>query len=204
MVKANWELQAEICQKALQSSMNPEWLLAPEELPPSDLLNVIPFLETCKRLSPRELEITKTDAVDLVAQMAAGTLTAVETATAFLKRAHIGQQLLNFATEFMVEDALARAAELDAHFKETGKLVGPLHGVPISVKEHIGLQGRVSHATYVALTDNVCKEDALIVKSLKAAGAVFHVRTNQPQLLMVFLCRPSIIASRRTNSSLAH
>jgi Asp-tRNA(Asn)/Glu-tRNA(Gln) amidotransferase A subunit family amidase len=117
--------------------------------------------------------------------MATGALTAVETVTAFLKRAHIGQQLLNFATEFMVEDALSAAAELDAHFKATGKLVGPLHGVPISVKEHVGLKGRICHSTYIAWIDNIPTEDALLVRCLKAAGAVFHVRTNQPQSLMV-------------------
>lgn len=135
----------------------------------------------------QQLEITKTSAVDLVTQMGTGSLAAVETVTAFLKRAHIGQQLLNFATEFMVEEVLGRAAELDAHFKSTGKLVGPLHGVPISVKEHVGLKGRICHSAYVAWTSNIPTEDALLVRLAKRAGAVFHVRTNQPQSLMVVL-----------------
>lgn len=136
-------------------------------------------------LSTREVEITKMTAVDLVSNMASGTLTAVETATAFSKRAHVGQQLLNFATEFLTDEALTRAAELDAHFKETGKIVGPLHGVPISIKEHIGLKGHTCNASYLAWSDNVAEEDALIVRLLRKAGAVFHVRTNQPQSLMV-------------------
>lgn len=73
----------------------------------------------------------------------------------------------------MADDAIAQAKELDEHFKKTGKLVGPLvsyspwnttyllciyvhrtnsmkHGVPISVKEHIGLKGRICHTGYVA------------------------------------------------------
>ncbi|KAK5276841.1 hypothetical protein LTR40_011124, partial [Exophiala xenobiotica] len=136
MVQASWQVKAEKCRKILQNSLNPEWLLPADELPPPDQLDVHSFADTCKLLTPRELEITKTNATDLVAQMAAGTLTAVDTATAFLKRAHLGHQLLNFATEFMVEEALARAAELDAHFTSTKSLVGALHGVPISVKEH--------------------------------------------------------------------
>lgn len=40
----------------------------------------------------------------------------------------------NFATEILAEDALKKAGELDAHFQKTGQLVGPLHGIPISVK----------------------------------------------------------------------
>ncbi|OQU99866.1 hypothetical protein CLAIMM_05439 [Cladophialophora immunda] len=188
MVAAEWEVKAEKCRQITRSSMNPAWVLPSEELPPPDQLNVSAFPRSCKLLTPRELEITETNAVDLVAQMANGTLTAVETVTAFLKRAHIGQQLLNFATEFMVDDALARAAELDAHYKTTGKLVGPLHGVPISVKEHVGLKGRICHSTYIAWIDNIPEEDALLVRCLKAAGAIFHVRTNQPQSLMHIDC----------------
>jgi amidase len=37
-------------------------------------------------------------------------------------------------TEINFEDALAEAERLDKHMKETGKVVGPLHGIPFSVK----------------------------------------------------------------------
>ncbi len=40
-----------------------------------------------------------------------------------------------------MERALARAAELDAHLKATGKVVGPLHGLPISLKDQFRLKG---------------------------------------------------------------
>ena len=40
----------------------------------------------------------------------------------------------NFATEFLADSALATAKKLDEHFEATGKLIGPLHGVPISIK----------------------------------------------------------------------
>ena len=44
-------------------------------------------------------------------------------------------------TEIFVERALARAAELDAILKDTGKVVGPLHGLPISLKDQICIEG---------------------------------------------------------------
>jgi amidase len=185
MTKAAWELKAEKCQKITQNSLNPAWILPAEQLPPADQLDVSSWPKRCNLLTARELEITETTGTDLVSQMGAGKLTAVETVTAFLKRAHVAHQLVNFATEFMVAEALSRATELDAHFQKNGKLVGPLHGLPISVKEHIGFKGRICHASYVALTDRIAEEDAYILELLRNAGAVFHVRTNQPQSLMV-------------------
>ncbi|KAJ0348387.1 hypothetical protein KNSL1_005652 [Colletotrichum chrysophilum] len=185
MSPAQWEMKAEACRQILQKSLKPEWLLPPDRLPLASQLNVSNFVESCGQLTPRELQITASTAAELTSQMAEGKLTAVETVTAFLKRGHIAHQLVNFATEFMVEDALAAAEELDAHFKKTGNLVGPLHGVPISAKEHMSLKGRRVHSGYVAWADNVADEDALVIRLAKAAGAVFHVRTNEPQSVMV-------------------
>ncbi|KAM5377870.1 hypothetical protein ACJZ2D_004774 [Fusarium nematophilum] len=174
LAAAPWETQAEKCRKILRDSMNPAWLLSPKELPPASKLSVSTFIETCNLLTLRELEITATSATDLVRQMASSSLTALETTTAFLKRAHVAHQLTNFATEFMVDEALAAATELDAYFKATGKLKGPLHGLPISTKEHIGFNGRITHSAYVAWIDNIAEEDALMVQLCKNAGAVFH------------------------------
>jgi Asp-tRNA(Asn)/Glu-tRNA(Gln) amidotransferase A subunit family amidase len=84
-------------------------------------------------------------------------------------------------TEFMVEEALSRSRALDAHFRSTGKIVGPLHGVPISTKEMVYFKGRNTHTGYVSWISNVASQDALIVKILRKAGAVFHVRTNLPR-----------------------
>lgn len=184
-VLPDWEIKAEKCRKILRESLNPDWLLPSNRLPSPERLNVSTFIEECDFFSARELEITSSSATSLVQQMASGSLTAVETVTAFLKRAHVGHQLCNFATEFMTSEALKDAAKLDAHFKATGKVMGPLHGLPISTKEHIGHKGRIAHSAYIALIDNVVDEDALIVQYCKQAGAVFHVRTNEPQSVMV-------------------
>ncbi|KAF4334001.1 general amidase [Fusarium beomiforme] len=187
-VLTDWEIQAEKCRTILRESLNQAWLLPAEQLPPADQFNVSTFIETCGFLSSRELDITSTSATILVQQMASGSLTAVETVTAFLKRAHIGHQLTNFATEFMNAEALETAAQLDTYFQSTGKIKGPLHGIPISTKEHIEHKGRIAHSAYVALIDNIAEEDALIVQFCKKAGAVFHVRTNEPQSVMHIDC----------------
>ena len=48
---------------------------------------------------------------------------------------------MNCLTEIFVERALARAKELDEHLKATGNVVGPLHGLPISLKDQICIKG---------------------------------------------------------------
>lgn len=64
------------------------------------------------------------------------------------------------------------------------KPLGPLHGLPISVKEHIGMKGLGLNTGYVAFWDKVAQEDAHILQILWDAGAVFHARTTQPQTMM--------------------
>jgi amidase len=47
----------------------------------------------------------------------------------------------NCLTEIFVDRALARAKELDEHLEKTGKVVGPLHGLPISLKDQFTMKG---------------------------------------------------------------
>lgn len=47
----------------------------------------------------------------------------------------------NILTEIFLDDALERAEVLDQFFRQTGKLVGPLHGVPIAVSDEIQIAG---------------------------------------------------------------
>lgn len=48
---------------------------------------------------------------------------------------------MNCLTEIFVERALARAKELDERLKATGKVAGPLHGLPISLKDQLCIEG---------------------------------------------------------------
>lgn len=47
----------------------------------------------------------------------------------------------NCLTEIFVDRALARAKEVDDHLKVTGKVVGPLHGLPVSLKDQFSIKG---------------------------------------------------------------
>lgn len=70
-------------------------------------------------------------------------------------------------------------------FKETGQLKGPLHGIPITVKDQFNIKGVDSTLGYVGRSFSPAKEDAVIVQMLKEMGAVILLKTNLPQSIMV-------------------
>ena len=150
----------------------------------AEQFNAVEYLYNERLLSPKEFEITDTSAASLLANIALGKWTSVEVYKAFAKRAIIAHQFTNCAMEFFIDEGLKRAEELDAYYKEKGHTVGPLHGLPISLKEHIKYKGKITHAGYVSLIDNVADEHAANVEILLKLGAVFYIRTSQPQTLM--------------------
>ncbi|KAM4060450.1 amidase [Hirsutella rhossiliensis] len=187
-----WLAKAQIGRDALEQSIPRHLIAGISNLPGDDQRNVLHFPEERGVLTPEELDMTSQTVDGLLQRYRTGRWTAEAVTLAFLKRATIGQQLLNFAVEFLADPALEAARSLDEKYRQTGALVGPLHGVPISVKEHIGMKGRICNAGFVCNTDSIPEEDAHIVQLLKKAGAVLHVRTNQPQSIMHLDCNNNI------------
>ena len=75
-------------------------------------------------------------------------------------------------------EALAIAAELDAE-RRAGKSRGPLHGIPVVVKDNIDTADRMrTTAGSLALAESTARRDAAIVERLRAAGAVILAKTN--------------------------
>ncbi|KAK9449118.1 amidase signature domain-containing protein [Limtongia smithiae] len=165
-----------------ESRIPQEWRITFDESKPC-LLDVP---STCGLLSAKELEITENyDSVGLLAELAAGKLSAVEVATAFNKRAAIAQQCLNCLTEIFFDKAIARANFLDEELKRTGKPVGPLHGLPVALKDSMNVEGEDSVVGIAAYIGQPEKENSVIVDILLQLGAVLYVKTNVPQSMMV-------------------
>ena len=91
---------------------------------------------------------------------------------------------MNCITELLPTQALQRAKYLDEYYAQHKKPIGPLHGLPISVKEHVTMKGLGVNIGYICNWENVGKEDALLLQILWRAGCVFYARTTQPQSLM--------------------
>lgn len=76
------------------------------------------------------------------------------------------------------KNAIKSAQALDAIYKISGK-VGPLHGIPVLLKDNIDtIDGMANTAGSWALKNNYPKDDAFLVQQLKAAGAVILGKTN--------------------------
>ncbi|KAG2044807.1 general amidase [Suillus americanus] len=173
-------LAAEKKQRQLKS-IPQDWLVTP---PPASTLDVTGFPESCGLLNAREIEITNTSVDVLLKKLASAEWTAVDVTTAFSKRAIVAHQLVNCLTEIFIDRALARAAELDDHLRKTGEVVGPLHGLPISLKDQLCIKGLETTMGYVSWIGQYAEKNAVLVDILIECGAVPFVRTNIPQTLM--------------------
>lgn len=162
----------------------PKELLLPSHIienPPKD---VTPIPRDCGLLTADELAITEThDATSLAEAIRTRKLTSVAVTTAFAKRAIIAHQLTCCLTEWFMDSALAQARALDEHLARTGEPVGPLHGVPVSIKEHMQMAGHWSAVGYLA-SRSLDDADSHVVAILRRLGAVFYCKTNQPQAIM--------------------
>ena len=135
-------------------------------------------------LDPSVCSITNLPPEELINHLSTGRLSAVQVTTAYLQRAAVAQGVSNCLTELLPSRALEQAQQLDAYFQEHQRPVGLLHGLPISLKEHLGLQDLRCTTGYVSHWGTIAKEDAHIIQVLRDAGAVFYCRTTIPQTMM--------------------
>lgn len=135
-------------------------------------------------LTPMELDLTdytKHDAVGILSLLATGSVTAKSLITSFCKRAAAAHSLTNFITEVNFEQAIHRAVELDEHLRRTGTPIGPLHGLPITVKDHMDVAGHDSSAGIAAWCFSPAESNSHLVQIMVDAGAVIIAKTNVPQ-----------------------
>lgn len=161
---------------------HPEWRL--KKPVGEDVKNVksIPIME----LSSREADIVRCDATLLLSRIEKRQYTSLEVAEAYCHAATIAQELTNCLTEVFFEDALAQAKVLDAYMDQTGKTIGPLHGLPVSVKDHIMIKGKDTSTGYISWCyKSIADKDAVAVAILRNSGAILFVKTNNPQTLLV-------------------
>ncbi|KAI4200435.1 MAG: hypothetical protein LQ350_003973 [Teloschistes chrysophthalmus] len=181
MANRSWQETAKIAQDLRDAS------ISRVEPPVPDVPSALPKNVTDipeQLLTKDEVLITRSLAENLLPAIASGKLTSVSVTNAFLRRASLAQKLTNCITELLPEDALSRAKYLDSYYAKHKCPIGPLHGLPISVKEHIGMKGKGLNAGFVSWWDRKAEDDAHVLKILWKAGCVFYARTTEPQTLM--------------------
>ena len=158
MASENWQAVVKRKQAEAAAKIPLEWRLPPEythDISEESTRNVLDVPRQCGLLSARQLEITENyDATALLEKIHSGQMTSTEVTQAFCIRAAIAQQVVSYLhlypspkpsclisftktrclTETFFDSAIKRAKELDKYLRSTKSVVGPLHGLPISLK----------------------------------------------------------------------
>ncbi len=147
---------------------------------------------------PGGIDVVELTAERIRSDLVAGRYTAVQLTQAFLERIARYEERYN-AFISLNPDALATAAALDEEYRSRGPR-GPLHGVPVVIKDNIDFGGMVTTAGFDGFSaaaggvDMIPDDDAAVVERLKASGAVILGKTNLPDFAG---------HGTRTNSSVA-
>ncbi len=126
-------------------------------------------------------ELWQQSASGLAAMIAARHASSREVVDAHLARIEAVNPALNAVVTVLADSALAAADAADAAVA-AGSALGPLHGVPFTVKANIDLVGSPTTHGVPAFAAAMPAEDAPVVERLKAAGAIPIGRTNMPDM----------------------
>ncbi len=122
-------------------------------------------------------------AARLARTLRAGELSSREIVDACLARIEAVNPDINAVVQLVAERARAEAVELD-RLAASGQFRGPLHGVPITIKDSLDSAGIVSTGGTLGRREFVPRQDAPVVARLRAAGAVLLGKTNTPELTL--------------------
>ena len=117
---------------------------------------------------------------DVHAAYKSGALTSVKLVKAYLERIRACDQAgpkLNVVI-FLNPRALEEAAALDEHFRKTGKFVGPLHGIPVLLKDNINTKDMPTTGGSLSLAGYIPATDAAVTQKLRRAGAIILAKVN--------------------------
>jgi amidase len=119
------------------------------------------------------------DAVELARAIRSRAVSAREAVTACLDRMATVNPTINAVVETLGDEALADAAAADEALRR-GETVGPLHGVPVTIKVNTDQRGRTTTNGVVAFRDVIAAADAPPVANWRKSGAILVGRTNTP------------------------
>lgn len=112
-----------------------------------------------------------------------GKATSVDIVKEHLDRIKEHNRKLNALISIFEEEALREATLCDQE-AEKGKYRGPLHGVPVTIKEQFWIKDKKSNTNFKMLKNFVAPEDAVIVARIKNSGAIILGQTNVPKNLL--------------------
>jgi len=140
---------------------------------------------------------------ELTRLLAAGEVSSEEVTTAHLDHIAEADGPIRAFTVVLRHEALAAARRSDEE-RRRGEVRGPLHGLPVSVKESLDFAGQASTLGTTRRQNILATEDAGITETLRGAGAVILGRTNVAQILMFHESRNPVYGQTANPWSLEH
>jgi amidase len=141
-------------------------------------------------------QLWQRSARELAEQVAGRRTTATDLVEAHLARIAQVNPQLNAIVRVLGDEARADAARADAA-QARGERLGPLHGVPFTVKENIDVAGLPTTWGVPALAGAVVPVDAPVVRRMRAAGAIPIGRTNLPDMALRITTESSLHGATR-------
>ena len=127
------------------------------------------------------MTLTRNSATFLLAEMAAGRLSAADLMAATLERIAAANPRVNAIVALADGDALMAAARAADEARRAGAARGALHGLPIAVKDLVNTAGIRSTMGSPIFADTVPERDDIAAARLRAAGAILIGKTNVPE-----------------------
>lgn len=146
---------------------------------------------------PPHEELTFTSAHELAAAIRAGRASALEVVDAHLEQIEAYNSALNAVVTLDADGARDRAREADAALARSENW-GPLHGVPVTIKDGFEIKGVRTTGSYKPLSDYVPERNPTVVARLRDAGAIILGKTNMSLLAADFQTDSPIFG--RTNN----
>jgi len=128
-------------------------------------------------------DLWQRSAIELAQGIRQRTFSAREVMESVTRRIRALNPALNAIVYDYTDEALAEARKADDDLAG-GWVRGPLHGVPVTIKENVDQEGKPTPNGLPALEKVIATEDAPLVRNLKRAGAIIVGRTNTPELSM--------------------
>ena len=133
--------------------------------------------------SQEDATLTSLSASEIARRIAAGRLSSQLVVEAHIRRIEAVNPRLNAVVVPLFEQARAEASRAD-RLHEQGTLLGPLHGVPITVKEQYMVSGTPTTVGLLSYRSQLMEQEGPLVTRLRQAGAIILGKTNASQLLL--------------------
>jgi fatty acid amide hydrolase len=141
-------------------------------------------MEAIMKNRPFEIkeELCRLSAVDLALEIRAGNISAREVTEAHIRQIEDVDGDLNAVVIPLFDEARKQAAEADNHYSD-GKTLGPLHGVPMTIKEQFKVAGTQTTLGVSSQVGKLYDKEGPLLTKLRRAGAIILGKTNVIQTL---------------------